>query len=190
MWWDWPRASASTRRPPDHRRGVAYAEGGIGEAVIAALCEAGVPLAGVRRLAVDRVPRAGRRAARRLRHLGAAHRRRHRPTTADTITYESSVNPQLARKLGDGCRMRQMLMRPHCGFCGFLWFPALGFPGVLQAQIATRMVIATHAACRKEPNVSAVRVHTYKLGDLVDTTKVSKEEGTSWYFDQWRISGR
>ena len=69
-------------------------------------------------------------------------------------------------------------------------FPALGFPGVLQAQIATRMVIATHAACRKEPNVSAVRVHTYKLGDLVGATKVSKEEGTSWYFDQWRISGR
>ena len=36
-----------------------YAEGGLGEAVIAALCEAGVPLTGVRRLAVDRVPHSG-----------------------------------------------------------------------------------------------------------------------------------
>ena len=36
-----------------------YAEGGLGEAVIAALCGAGVPLTGVRRLAVDRVPHSG-----------------------------------------------------------------------------------------------------------------------------------
>jgi transketolase len=36
-----------------------YAEGGIGEAVIAALCEAGVGLTAVRRLAVERVPHSG-----------------------------------------------------------------------------------------------------------------------------------
>jgi transketolase len=36
-----------------------YAEGGLGEAVIAALCEAGVALTGVRRMAVDRVPHSG-----------------------------------------------------------------------------------------------------------------------------------
>jgi transketolase len=36
-----------------------YAEGGLGEAVIAALCEAGVALTAVRRLAVDRVPHSG-----------------------------------------------------------------------------------------------------------------------------------
>ena len=36
-----------------------YREGGIGEAVLAALCEAGVPLAGVRHLAVDRMPHSG-----------------------------------------------------------------------------------------------------------------------------------
>jgi transketolase len=36
-----------------------YREGGIGEAVIAALCEAGVPLTAVRQLAPDRVPHSG-----------------------------------------------------------------------------------------------------------------------------------
>jgi transketolase len=36
-----------------------YREGGIGEAVIAGLCEAGVPLTGVCQLAVDRVPHSG-----------------------------------------------------------------------------------------------------------------------------------
>ena len=36
-----------------------YREGGIGEAVIAALCGAGVPLTAVRQLAVDRVPHSG-----------------------------------------------------------------------------------------------------------------------------------
>jgi transketolase len=36
-----------------------YGEGGIGEAVITALSEAGVPLRSVRRLAVDRVPHSG-----------------------------------------------------------------------------------------------------------------------------------
>jgi transketolase len=36
-----------------------YGEGGMGEAVISALSEAGVPLTGVRRLAVDRVPHSG-----------------------------------------------------------------------------------------------------------------------------------
>jgi transketolase len=36
-----------------------YREGGIGEAVLSALCEAAVPLAGVRHLAVDRVPHSG-----------------------------------------------------------------------------------------------------------------------------------
>jgi transketolase len=37
-----------------------YAEGGLGEAVLADLAEAGVPLAAVRRLAVDRVPHSGK----------------------------------------------------------------------------------------------------------------------------------
>jgi transketolase len=37
-----------------------YAEGGLGEAVLAALAEAGVPLTAVRRLAVDRVPHSGK----------------------------------------------------------------------------------------------------------------------------------
>ncbi len=37
-----------------------YAEGGLGEAVISALAEAGVPLTSVRRLAVERVPHSGR----------------------------------------------------------------------------------------------------------------------------------
>ena len=36
-----------------------YREGGLGEAAIAALCEAGVALTAVRRLAVDRVPHSG-----------------------------------------------------------------------------------------------------------------------------------
>jgi transketolase len=36
-----------------------YREGGIGEAVLAALCEAAVPLTGVRHLAVERVPHSG-----------------------------------------------------------------------------------------------------------------------------------
>jgi transketolase len=36
-----------------------YREGGLGEAVLTALCEAGVPLTGVRHLAVDRVPHSG-----------------------------------------------------------------------------------------------------------------------------------
>jgi len=37
-----------------------YAEGGLGEAVLAALVEAGVPITAVRRLAVDRVPHSGK----------------------------------------------------------------------------------------------------------------------------------
>ena len=37
-----------------------YAEGGLGEAVLADLAEAGVPLTAVRRLAVDRVPHSGK----------------------------------------------------------------------------------------------------------------------------------
>jgi transketolase len=37
-----------------------YAEGGVGEAVLAALAEAGVALTAVRRLAVDRVPHSGK----------------------------------------------------------------------------------------------------------------------------------
>ena len=37
-----------------------YAEGGLGEAVLAALAEAGVALTAVRRLAVDRVPHSGK----------------------------------------------------------------------------------------------------------------------------------
>lgn len=37
-----------------------YAEGGLGEAVVAALAEAGVALTAVRRLAVDRVPHSGK----------------------------------------------------------------------------------------------------------------------------------
>lgn len=37
-----------------------YAEGGLGEAVLAALADAGVPLTAVRRLAVDRVPHSGK----------------------------------------------------------------------------------------------------------------------------------
>jgi transketolase len=36
-----------------------YPEGGIGEAVLTALAEAGVPLTAVRRLAVERVPHSG-----------------------------------------------------------------------------------------------------------------------------------
>jgi transketolase len=36
-----------------------YREGGIGEAVLSGLCEAGVPLTAVRHLAVDRVPHSG-----------------------------------------------------------------------------------------------------------------------------------
>ena len=37
-----------------------YAEGGLGEAVVTELAEAGVPLTAVRRLAVDRVPHSGK----------------------------------------------------------------------------------------------------------------------------------
>jgi transketolase len=37
-----------------------YAEGGLGEAVLGDLAEAGVPLTAVRRLAVDRVPHSGK----------------------------------------------------------------------------------------------------------------------------------
>ncbi len=36
-----------------------YPEGGLGEAVLGALAEAGVPLSAVRRLAVERVPHSG-----------------------------------------------------------------------------------------------------------------------------------
>jgi len=68
-----------------------------------------------------------------------------------------------------------------------LWF----LPCFTAARpVVLRMVIASGVVCRAQPNVSAEKVHTYKLGDLVSVTMESQEDGTSWYFDAWRISGQ
>jgi hypothetical protein len=68
---------------------------------------------------------------------------------------------------------------------------SIGAAGSVEAQeVETRMVIGANAVCRAAPNPSASVVHSYLLGELVHSTRESREEGEDWYFDQWGESGQ
>jgi hypothetical protein len=61
--------------------------------------------------------------------------------------------------------------------------------GILQAQ-NERIIIASGAVCRSEPNDSATKVHAYELGDVAAISKESKIDGTVWYFNPREVSGK
>ncbi len=53
-----------------------------------------------------------------------------------------------------------------------------------------RMIIASNTVCRADPNSTSAMVHAYDIGDLIAVANESTEGGASWYFDQWKVSGR
>jgi hypothetical protein len=72
---------------------------------------------------------------------------------------------------------------------GILWLGALS-PAKGQDP-GLRMIVATEVVCRAQPSRSAAPVRSYRLGDLLPAARTETgADGDTWYFDQWRVSGR
>jgi hypothetical protein len=71
----------------------------------------------------------------------------------------------------------------------FLCVLVYGFHVGVPLHAQTRMIITTGAVCRAEPRISAAHVHTYQLGDLLNTIKETEAVDGTWYFDQWQVRG-
>jgi hypothetical protein len=84
----------------------------------------------------------------------------------------NSITPFLA------CRFGTVLM-------------CLGVAWAADAQsVQTRVVVDTGVVCRVEPDQKSRPAQPLPVGTVIGVTRQRRVQGTSWYFDSWRISTR